>query len=278
VLANVLEDISGKDYSEVKVSDLTGLSFDNVRLSSVLTSVGDDSTIAKVLSQATNTAWADIEVSQLSGSFDFTGVELETVMGGSLDVNMENILREAFGKPEGALTVGDLSGGFTLNNIKLKTLGIQAGDNKILQALFEDENVTVNGLGDSINNLKLYDVFGKDVFIEGTAPSGYRAYKKEGDTYTYVSDGVGATHYLNKNTGIWLLLCFETPEAEGRPSSYTIDKTLTFNSIGGEKVTESFTSAKIGKLVDAGLLSESTSSALYSVSLSTALNMIGGLG
>jgi hypothetical protein len=116
------------------------------------------------------------------------------------------------------------------------------------------------------------------VFIEGTAPSGYRAYKKEDDTYTYVSDGVGATHYLNKNTGIWLLLCFKTPEAEGRPSSYTIDKTLTFNSIGGEKVTESFTSAKIGKLVDAGLLSESTSSALYSVSLSTALNMIGGLG
>lgn len=295
-LGTILEDITETPYSEIKVSSLNGLSVDGLHLSSVMTSVTSDSTIAKVLVQATEaSSWNDITVSQLTGSgFNFSKVELETVMNGSLDAKMEGVLREAFEKEEGALTVGDLSGGFELNNIKLKTLGIEAGDNKILAALLADEDVTINGLGDKINSLKIYDIYGAECFTKNVGDSvdsttkfrfeeelyvedeNGTYYKTAGGDYVkdkelavdanikyrrckgYVHDNVNGDYYLHANDGMWLLLCFDSIEMDantGRPEIYAISD-VSFNDLtSGTSISSRFENATIAQLVDAGMLS-----------------------
>ena len=243
-------------WDSLTVNDISGISTDNIKLKTVLsttyptgyvkkdgTTVENGSTMANIL----------IESKTWGASFDTVNQKWDS------------------------LTVNDISN-IDFNSVKLSTLGIKANGNKLLETLLEDESVTVSGLGEKINKLSLYDIYGENIFIEGTPTGGERAFKKVGDVYTYVADGVGATHYLSKSAGIWLLLCFDVNPSDienGMPNTYT-KNSITFNDLGGSTITDKFTNATIGELVSAGMI-QSTNTAIYGMSLSSALALIGTL-
>lgn len=219
-LYDVLVDALGKTADEIKIKDLSGLSFDAVHLEKFLpvTSAGD---LAKVLVDMTGKAsYAEVTVADLKSA--------------------------------------------DMGKIKFSHVLSNAGGNTILEALLKDDTVTVSGLGDAINGLSLYDVYGKDVFVTG---AGGRANEDKYAldpatgilTYdTSLPDNGENTYYVSAKAGVWLLLSYDAENIDpsnGRartfkPGTLTLSKLQSDSTMLSTRVGE----ARIYQLISAGVL------------------------
>ena len=250
-------------WDSLTVNDISGINTDNIKLKTVLSTTYPTGYVKK----------DGTTVSEEESSMIANVLMESTTFDSSLDT---------VNKKWDSLTVNNISS-IEFKKVKLSTLGIKANGNKILETLLENEDVTVDNIGAKINELSLYDIYGKDIFVKlesgASVPSGKRGYEwnESTKTYTYVEGGVGATHYLDSaNAGIWLLLCYNRV-GDGRPTGYTIDSGANFSSMSsGTTISNKFTSAKIGQLVDAGLLAETTSSLLYGMTLAGVMGIAAG--
>ena len=270
-LANILNDIFDAGYNSITIGHLDGLEIGEVHLSTVLK--GINATLKGILEdeyvghvEGVN-SYEDITLNHLN-SFNIDYLHLNKVLpADTIDVNLKNILMEITGKTDyDTVYVEDLHNETDiLSKIKLQTvLGDATISNPILAKLVSD-NVSVKSIGQAIDNLKLSDVYGTDVFKakSSSAPANALWFKLEADgkTYTMVSSSANATHYLNNTSGIWLLICYNastTYDATGRPVSYIVAEDKTISSLNsGTGITNAFINATIRQLVDAGIVAES---------------------
>lgn len=163
--------------------------------------------------------------------------------------------------------VKDLST-FDINGVRLNTIleGVDVSDNNVLSAL-KSKDVLIGGIGDAINNLSLYDVYGTHAFTT-TPISGARRFNKttyQGRTcFEYSPTG---SYYLDNKAGIWLILCFDTAtynaddtvaqrfsDENGNPIKYIADS-LTIGSLqDGRVFSRKFKNATLKQFIDTGLL------------------------
>lgn len=165
--------------------------------------------------------------------------------------------------------VKDLST-FDVNGVKLNTIleGVDVSENNVLAAL-KEKDVIIGGIGTALNNLSLYDVYGRTAF--STTPiSGARRFNKttyQGKTcFEYSASG---NYYLNNKAGIWLILCFDTAtynaddtvaerffDTNGNPTKFIVDD-LTVGSLqDGRVFARKFQNATLKQLIDSKLVDD----------------------
>lgn len=164
-------------------------------------------------------------------------------------------------------TVKDLAT-FDINGVKLNTIleGVDVSSNNVLTAL-KSKNVSIGGIGDALNNLSLYDVYGSKAFTT-TPISGARRFNKT--TYDgricfeYSATG---SYYLDTKAGIWLILCFDTAtynaddtvnerfaDANGNPVKYIADELTIGDLQDGRVFSRKFQNATLKQLIETKVL------------------------
>ncbi|MBQ3492903.1 MAG: hypothetical protein IJA88_02215 [Clostridia bacterium] len=274
------------DFENITFSSLMGSGFniENVYLKDVL---GEDvsDTLKNILNEAFGNYNA-VKVSDLK-TFKLDNVSLKTAMGDNYNPTLFNILKQATGKQdESAIKISDLKE-FSFTNVSLSTVITGTTNNNIIDLLVDDSSVTIGNIGEKINDLTLFDLYGTECFTknvdEAVNPSIKFVYNEESKTYTHNDNG---DYYLHKDDGIWLLLCFDSSEVartkdpvtglwtgSGRPEKYTISS-LTLNDLAtASNITEKFNNATIAQLVDAGMLSN-VSEKIMPYTLAEALSLI----
>lgn len=279
------EDADGKSYEDLTIQDLGTMHFDAIHLNTVLPKTEMDEILINILEDEFG-SYEEITISSLKG-FELGKLHLYKIMpeddaGEDFAKILVEIVPGASSYED--IYVTDLYG-LDVTKVSISTL-LDEKDltNPILKKLAKD-NVTIANIGSAMNNLKLYDVYGENIFVEitsqTTVPAGAQKYKNSGDTYTRVANNdATATHYLNKeNAGIWLLLCFNASgfdadttlgKPQGVPKVYTKADT-SFEALEGSGLSSKFTSATIGQLVDAGILSNTINENLYRLTIDMAL-------
>ncbi len=261
----------------ILLGDLTtGFDIDSVPLDTVLT-LDENSTLNKILKAAVNGTGTDgaILLRDLTTGFDIDSVPLDTVL--TLDENstLNKILKAAVSGTgtDGAILLGDLTTGFDINSVPLNTVleGVDLTDNNVLLALKEQndgEGILISEIGSALNNLSLYEVYGKTAFTT-TPIDGARRFTRVDDEsgkplyYNYDEDG---EYYLNNSTGIWLILCFDTAEYEGdtvktrysddngNPIRYIVADMKIKDLQSGSGFSRKFKNATLKQLIDTGLV------------------------
>ncbi len=251
-LYEILEQIVTYETS-IKIGDLGNINIDNIKLDTVLPyyekradETVDNRELYKILLEASGT------------TFD------------------ENTTEDDIASMARSFTVQKLNE-FDITKVKLSTVmesTMESTDNVILKALIE-KDVTLGTIGSAIDNLTLYEVFGKNCFTtnEDEKVDGTHQFKLENGAFVHIDEEVaeeikkngGDVYYIHKNDGIWLLVCFEfgdinqTGEDAGRPNEYTISsKTLgnlmNTNDDGNDFMTVALTKATLRQLTDAGII------------------------
>ncbi len=256
-LYEILMDITGEtDYKEISLQSLTSFTINELHLSTVL---GDsiNPTLESVLCQALTDDNGNVP------SFD-------------------------------SIMVGDISSAkFDIGKVSLSTVMTKTENtygNAILDTLLADtENpVTIANVGERISGLSLYEAYGKECFKEYSTPGAtfvgndtwfaleyidtngdgendHYAFVHEEQQYFY-NNPTAKKYGLCKDDGIWLLLCFKGVDFEddggedtdGRPEKYVVsDFTLGSLESGATSLSETFKSATIQQLIDAGIIPES---------------------
>jgi hypothetical protein len=260
------------------VTDLGSFDVSGVMLGTVMQT--PDANLKAILEDVYHKDYSLITVADLS-SFSMGELHLYKVLS-EPNAKLENILVEAFSGGNPAFTFNDItvnmlskdetSGGFSFNNIHLKTAIGETSDNPILQALLNND-VKVGQIGSAMDTLKLYDVYGKGCFTK-TMPTGYgdkSRYAYNQETGVYTLDMENGDYYISSDAGIWLLICFESDgtTAQGRAVNYKISN-KSISDLKGNGISYSITNAKVRQLIDAGILS-SANEFLWNLSLSDAL-------
>ena len=215
----------------------------------------------------------DITINSLS-SFKIELVNLSTILPVGENDSLYKVLVDVTGKDAGVIKISDFAN-FDASKIHLSTVMTQS-NNAILKKLIES-GATIGELGSAIDGLSLYDIYGQNCFVErkpgSTAPS-YR-YDTEENAYILDEDG---TYEISKNSGIWLLLCFDSEGIEttnskaiGCAQKYTIGSATLSALTSGAGITEKITNATIRQLVDAGILSSALPS-VYTKTLQQVAN------
>ena len=288
-------EISAKAQS-LSISDINNFSIDNVRLSTVLTS--PDNSLKSILedvyvNHSVNVGGQEVEVNSyeditlsMLASFKMEDLHLYKVLRAPSG-NLKSILEDAFNTNYENITVSMLSGdGFNFDKVSLKTVVGETSSNPIIQALIESGS-SVGGIGDAINKLSLYKVYGANIFTTTPVENSPRyTLSEDKTTYTLKDDG---EYYLSEDAGIWLLICFDSSTTlssdanhKGRPISYTISSATIADLQGGNEnsvdISSAFTHATVRQLIDAGII-ESANELLYDKTLEQALNAtLGGFG
>ena len=278
-LYEILMDITGEtDYKEISLQSLTSFTINELHLSTVL---GDsiNSTLESVLCQALTDHNGNVPI------FD-------------------------------SIMVGDISSAkFDIGKVSLSTVMTKTEDtygNAILDTLLADtENpVTIANVGERISGLSLYEAYGKECFKEYNTPGATFVSNDtwfaleyidtngdgENDHYAFVheeeqyfdNNPTAKKYGLCKNKGIWLLLCFKGvdfkddggEDTDGRPEKYVIsDFTLGSLESGATSLSDTFKSATIQQLIDAGIIPESNAGyndRLYTLTLVEAVAELSG--
>ena len=277
------------DFEKITVSSLMGNGFniDNVLLKDVLGDDANGTTLSNILGEAFGD-YNKIKVGDLK-NFNLNNVSLKTAMGDNYNETLFNILKQVTGKDnENDIKISDLKD-FSFTNVSLSTVITENTGNNIIDLLIEDESVTIGNIGEKINGLTLYDLYGKDCFTknvdEAVNPEIKFTYDANSKTFTHDDNG---DWYLHKNDGIWLLLCFDSSEIDakwitvgeltyktgsGRPEKYTISNLTLSDLATASNITSKFNNATIAQLVDAGMLSN-VSEKIMPYSLAEALALI----
>ena len=307
---------------EFSIDDMNGkFDINLVALTTVITYDNDPDSatyngkLFDILLQATGKKGASVDsltIGSLSGGFNLDGVQLTTVIEGSADLMaadynlLLDILVQASPSATSAddLTIADLKN-IQFTNVKLSTVitredvnGELTSGNKIMDALINGGS-TVGSIGTDLNNLSLYEVYGKNCFIteaqattdadildkntkfkkvsEQVVIDGVAQFDEEGnpimhDVYVHIKDGEsydGEIYYIHSNDGLWLLLCFDGEtfndtagiDTDGRPERYVSSNMTLGNLENASEISLKFTNATVRQFIDAGLIAEKTSGA-----------------
>jgi hypothetical protein len=161
------------------------------------------------------------------------------------------------------------------------------------------KDCTIEEIGDTINELTLYEIFGENCFISASSPTlateklenspkFKRVLENYNDGgvikqhYVYIhveeSENIAGTeyYYLHENDGIWLLLCFNGENINedmsndlmyGRPERYVVSD-LDISSLEDASAMSSlFTDATLRQLMDAGILDYNPNKLIWNMSL-----------
>ncbi|MCQ2742898.1 MAG: hypothetical protein MJ239_06370 [Bacilli bacterium] len=245
-------------FDEIMISDLSDFQISKIPLSSVIKNTSENKTLIDILMQATGaSSYEALTIASIS-SFSIDNVLLSTVMPNN--ESLFNILAQATGKSKEELTVSSLSS-FNVDSIKLSTVISSSGGNPILAKLLNDDTVTVGNIGDKLNSLTLFNVYGEDCFtLDPTlsfTPGDH--YEKVGDDFVYDNDGnYEGDYYVSKASGMMLFYAWSSSNVDsntGRPGRYS-PTSISFNefqSIDMSAITES----TIYELVASGILVDS---------------------
>jgi hypothetical protein len=254
--------------------------------------------LENILSQAVGLPFDQIKVLDINNNFDVDNIKLGTVMDNA-NPTLKTILEQATGVGEGNfanVTLAQLAS-FTVNDITLNAVLADKTGNVIIDKLL-DRNVKLGNIGSEINNLSLYEIYGESCFTKDNSKTNNLTliYRKvvSGSTITYVlTDGTIAPnanndlYYVQKNSGIWLLICFEATDIDaeiasanyGRPKTYIvssakIESLQSYETGGIGTISNKFMSATVRQLIDAGMLSSSLNSKIYNMSLAQAIEAL----
>lgn len=309
---SILLDLTGADkYSDIRISQLSDIEINAASLTCVIEYNESNQSLYEILWEATKQTGelnadnaSNIKLSSLgNGAFSIDNVSLKTALKLEDDSELAKILKDAFGKYDGegnfvsGIKYEDLKVShmkeFKIDNVKLSTFMDPTG-NVIMDKLIA-KDVTVASIGEEINKLTLYEVYGEGCF-KAEEVAGSPVYYVDETTNTYyladyapVEIKVDANkRWLCENDGIWLMFCFDSGEFitdgenKGRPASYkaTTDtlKALQSHEEGGiASISAKFENATIRQLIDAGIINAMNTDALYSMTLHEAIEMLSAM-
>lgn len=265
-LINILNDVfhadqvDGKKFEELTIGDLASLNFENVHISTVLPSGQDNIVLVEILEDEFKKPYSEIVLTDLN-NFNIGALHLYKVIPEEkIDSNLKQIICDMTGvnnyKDIFVTDLHEEDNVSILDKIKLSSVLTNTNGNVILDQLIKD-NATVGGLGSAIDNLKLCDVYGDNVFKPiggGSVPSGAIRFNKSGSTYTMATNG---EYYLSSDAGMWLFICYDAGSIDenGRAISYAENKTTLKDLQNSTSIiSNSFAKATIRQLVDAGIV------------------------
>lgn len=251
-------------FDELKFGDLSSFNMDSLALSLIIENNETNSQLISILCEACGKSnYGDVIVGDISGEdFDINNVYLKTVIGEN--DNLFDILVDATNKSKEEIRISDLSS-FSFDNIKLKTVLKENTGNKILDALLKDDTVTLSNIGDKINTMSLYDIYGEECFTQDQSKAAF-----EGDHYTksinengkvvYTIDLDGnyeGDYYLSKSSGMFGLLSFDVNDVEssnGRGNIY-VQSDLTYGDLEtSDNISNAIENSTIYQLIGAGVI------------------------
>lgn len=273
-LKSLLADAAGKPFETLTIADLSaGFDLNAIKLSSVLSA--PEEKLRSFLEQATGKAFAEIRLGDLGGpSFSTDRVKLTSFLPATPEnKGLYDCLKDALGvaSPDD-ITIGSLNGGFRIENIKLSTV-MSSSSSSLVQSLI-DKGATLGNLGETIDQLTLYEVYGKNCFSPKASVSltgdKYKAVTdpSSGKITSYVydsslvddpNDDQDGVYYLSGNASFWALLCFDTTQSDptnGRGLTYQINA-KAFSDLEGNAAGQALEQATIYELIATGLLRDS---------------------
>ena len=307
-LYNILLDVVNKNkkegdvgyvtYDKITISNLSTFNFNDVKLSTVLpyedeegepTNTALYSILLDVVNGDSGTKTEqDLKLSDLTG-FSYDDLHLSTILDPAKNSSLYDVLCDVLGVSAQDIKVSDLEE-FNVADIHLKTvLGSGSSGNVILDKLIE-QDIAINELATSINNLKLYDIYGQNCFVEYKGETGVARYSYNESEKSYELDANGE-YVISKKAGIWLFMCFDYGEEiqntnplannYGCRLKYSVSNT-TLNTLSesnsGESISYKITHATIRQLVESGIL-ESAHPGAYAMTLQNlASGNIGDIG
>ena len=251
----------------------------------------------------TNPTYKDIKISHL-GKFSTTGIKLGTVMGSSINDKLKTVLMDACDQSNfDDITFSMLYGeSFKIERVKLKPILTDAngnstyGKNTILDALMQQDDVTIGNIGEKINGLYLSDVYPANCFTttdNGQAgyylienADGIQIYVHEDKARGYELTDSTTKYYVSKEAHIWLFLHYGNVWDEGGLSGYDslgnayvyVDAHHTLSNLQEDvdHISDKVTDATIRQLVDAGIIDDGdgfNNSIIYTKSLSEVIKL-----
>ena len=258
-LYKVLNEVYNGNAENITISELSTFNVNNVKLGTVLVRA-DNESFYNVLDEVLGANSQDKKLSELN-DFDLTRVHLSVVLdvptaeNGYKNKTIYDVLLQATGKTSySEITLSDLSGSFDINSVKLSTI-MSKGENKTVNALL-DSGATVGTIGEKLNSLSIYDIYGTDCFTK--TPHGTQRFtlttEAGKDVYTVSPTG---EYYISENAGIWLLVCFDSEKnTSGEIVKYT-EASVTLNGLSNNDVIkDKFTSATVRQLVAANIVED----------------------
>ena len=282
---DLLEDLTGKASADIVLNDLKTINTDEAHLTSVIEKSTSNEKMFNLLEDLTGKGSDDIVLNDLK-TINTDNAHLSTLIPIAGNEKLYNVLCDLSGNTNPAdVTLGSVSGG-NIDNVKLSSLlGTTSSDNAVLNALLQDDTVTMGNLASKIDALKINKIFGGEVFIPGTSTEPKARtdkYELNATTgvYTYnpaLPDGGENTYYISATAGVWLLLAYDAGSIEpmvGRADTFS-PSPVTFSTLthNPDTVSSSIGNATIYQLESAKVISSSTIPD-KSKTLSEALNMI----
>ncbi len=285
-------------YEDITVSHLSNVNIQNVGLSAVL-DINSNQNLYNILLQAltitddngvkiTNPTASQIKIKHLS-SFSTANVSLSTVMNGNINTVLKEVLCQACNTDNfDDIKVSNLTDGFDFGKVELATVMTKTDGsygNEIIDAILskstESDPVTLNNIGDKINSLTLYEVYGKTCFTTNKDESIDKNVAIE-NARTFIFDetqnafihkdydelGDNTVYYIHENDGIWLLICFTSEDygdsysgsnwvdTDGRPEKYVISESTLEDLHSVDMFQGLFTETTIRQFVDAGIIDD----------------------
>lgn len=234
-LTDILIDVTGKEYSQISLSDLAALDVGKVKLSTVI----KEKSAGEAGYEENRKLWA--------------------------------LLRDAVTPSDGTnILLSDLSDGFDIGNVNLSTVVGETSGNVFLDALLKDGSVTVGNVSEKMNALKVSDVYNVECFttdiekaVKFTSGVVF-SYKKEGDNFvksaTVGEDG--KLYYINAKAGVWTLMCYfvKGTDSDGFATEYVLNDVTAGNmKTKIDEMANTLEDFTIRQLVVTGLLAHKDS-------------------
>lgn len=247
------------DAENTKLSELSTFNVNNVKIGTVLARSGNEK-FYNVLDEVFGVDSHNKKLKELN-DFDLSRIHLSialdvpTAENGNKNKTVYDVLLQATGKTSySEIILSDLSDGFDINSVKLSTI-MSKGENKTVNALL-DSGATVGTIGEKLNSLSIYDIYGTDCFTK--TPHGTQRFTltTEAGKGVYTVSPTGE-YYISENAGIWLLVCFDSEKnASGEIVKYT-EASVTLNDLSNNNVIkDKLTSATVRQLIAAGIIDD----------------------
>lgn len=247
------------DAENTKLSELSTFNVNKVKVGTVLAR-SENEKFYNVLDEVFGADSHNKKLEELN-DFDLTRIHLSialdvpTAENSYKNKTIYDVLLQATGKTSySEITLSDLSGSFDINSVKLSTI-MSKGENKTVNALL-DSDATVGNIGEKLNSLSIYDIYGTDCFTK--TPHGTQRFTltTEAGKHVYTLSPTGE-YYISENAGIWLLICFDSEKnASGEIVKYT-EANVTLNDLSNNNVIkDKFTSATVRQLIAAGIVAD----------------------
>ncbi len=266
-LFKILRDATYKDADDkLTIADLSSFDLNNVSLSNILSS--PEAHLKELIEDACDIhPYENIKLRHLTdSSFDIDRVYLYHIM--EADPNLKEILENVYGLPYNEIKFShihnvDGSTPFDLSKLKLSTIVKEDTGNPIFDCLRHDDTVTIANIGEKLDALSLYQVYGENIFTTSTtnAVDTTRKFKKvtEDGKVQFVLDNAG-TYYINSKAGVWLILCFDGENhSNGAPTKYVQSDLTIYNMQYGYGLSDILAEATVKELIDAGIINAEVS-------------------